>query len=196
VRAATAILLLAPSPPLLFMGQEWGASQPFLFFCDFGPELATAVTEGRRNEFARFPEFSDENARARIPDPNDEKTFLRTRLDRESLRTETAQTWFRFHRELLGLRAREIVPWLRNLPARNAEYETLDDRGLRAHWQLADGTMLTLLANMGEQTITDVARPGERVLYHLPSGTTTDFDNTLPPWSVWWFLDAGRGGRA
>jgi maltooligosyltrehalose trehalohydrolase len=196
VRAATAILLLAPSPPLLFMGQEWGAPHPFLFFCDFGPELAAAVTKGRRNEFARFPEFSDETARARIPDPNDEKTFLRTRLDRESSQTETAQTWLRFHRELLGLRAREVVPRLRNLMVGKAGYETLDGRGLRAHWQLADGSTLTLLANMGEQTVTDIARPGNRVLYPLSSGTTGDFDNTLPPWSVWWFLDVAKGGRS
>jgi 1,4-alpha-glucan branching enzyme len=48
------IVLLSPSPPLLFMGEEFGADTPFLFFCDFGPELAAAVTQGRRREFARF----------------------------------------------------------------------------------------------------------------------------------------------
>ncbi|MGH7717073.1 MAG: malto-oligosyltrehalose trehalohydrolase, partial [Vulcanimicrobiaceae bacterium] len=45
VRAATAVVLLAPSPPMLFMGEEWGSSSPFLFFCDFDPELATLVTQ-------------------------------------------------------------------------------------------------------------------------------------------------------
>ena len=59
VRAAAAILLLAPSPPLLFMGEEFGAETPFLFFCDFEKDLAAAVTEGRRNEFARFARFND-----------------------------------------------------------------------------------------------------------------------------------------
>ena len=54
VRAAVAVLLLAPSPPLLFMGEEWAARQPFPFFCDFGPDLADKVREGRRREFARF----------------------------------------------------------------------------------------------------------------------------------------------
>lgn len=196
VRAATAILLLAPSPPLLFMGQESGAPQPFLFFCDFGPELATAVTQGRRKEFVRFPEFSDENARARIPDPNDEGTFLRSRLERKSQQTDSAKSWRRFHQELLDLRWREIVPRLHQLPGGHAGYETLGGRALRAHWRLADGSRLTLLANMGDQTITDIARPGERVLYHLTSGPTGDFENILHPWSVWWFLDADRGGRA
>jgi 1,4-alpha-glucan branching enzyme/maltooligosyltrehalose trehalohydrolase len=65
LRAATAILLLAPSIPLLFMGQEWAAPEPFLFFSDFGPDLAAAVAEGRRREFARFREFADPTARAR-----------------------------------------------------------------------------------------------------------------------------------
>lgn len=196
VRAATAILLLAPSPPLLFMGQEWGAPQPFLFFCDFGPELAAAVTQGRRKEFARFPEFSDANARARIPDPNDEETFRRSRLDRESSQTGAAQSWRQFHRELLSLRAREIVPRLHSQPTGNASFETLDGCAVRAHWRLADGASLTLLANLGEKTQTDVAKPAGKVLYHLPSEPRAGFENKLSPWSVWWFLDAGRGGHA
>src|SRR6185437_15717099 len=53
VKVAMTCLLLAPSPPLLFMGEEFGASTPFLFFCDFGPDLASKVTRGRRSEFAR-----------------------------------------------------------------------------------------------------------------------------------------------
>src|SRR5207302_10354828 len=70
LRAAMAILLLSPQPPLLFMGEEMGARTPFQFFCDFGPDLAKAVTEGRRNEFAGFARFSDPTVRERIPDPN------------------------------------------------------------------------------------------------------------------------------
>src|SRR3989304_3199811 len=71
LRAAVACVLLAPSPPLLFMGEEFAASTPFLFFCDFGPDFAAAVTRGRRQEFARFERFSDPSAQAAIPDPND-----------------------------------------------------------------------------------------------------------------------------
>ena len=69
VQAMQAILLLAPQTPLLFMGEEWGATQPFCFFTDFHDELADAVREGRRREFKRFPEFASEAARAHIPDP-------------------------------------------------------------------------------------------------------------------------------
>jgi hypothetical protein len=67
LRAAVSILLLAPAPPLLFMGEEFGAKTPFLFFCDFEGDLAKAVTEGRRNEFARFVRFSSEETRSQIP---------------------------------------------------------------------------------------------------------------------------------
>ncbi|MGD8875115.1 MAG: malto-oligosyltrehalose trehalohydrolase, partial [Gammaproteobacteria bacterium] len=81
IRAATVLLLLAPAPPLLFMGEEWGCTQPFLFFCDFGPELAEQVVAGRRQEFAQFPQFSDPAARRRIPDPLDSATFRQSVLD-------------------------------------------------------------------------------------------------------------------
>ncbi len=67
VRAAAAILLLGPSPPLLFMGEEFGAPTPFLFFCDFEENLAAAVTAGRRNEFARFGRFRDSATREANP---------------------------------------------------------------------------------------------------------------------------------
>src|SRR3546814_5124634 len=81
LHALTSILLLAPQIPLLFMGEEWGARQPFLFFTDFHDELADAVREGRRREFARFPAFADPEARSRIPDPNDIGAFRESALD-------------------------------------------------------------------------------------------------------------------
>jgi 1,4-alpha-glucan branching enzyme len=69
LHASIAIVLLSPQIPLLFMGEEWGSGQHFLFFCDFEPGLGDAVREGRRREFAHFPEFRDDAARQRIPDP-------------------------------------------------------------------------------------------------------------------------------
>ncbi len=70
LRAATGLLLLSPQIPLLFMDEEFGSDQPFLFFTDYTGDLADAVREGRRREFARFASFSDEKRRAQIPDPN------------------------------------------------------------------------------------------------------------------------------
>jgi maltooligosyltrehalose trehalohydrolase len=106
-RAATALLLLAPQTPLLFMGQEWAASSPFLYFTDHAAELGRLVTEGRRREFASFAAFSDAAARARIPDPQQESTFLRSRLDWSEREREPHARVERLHRALLALRRQE-----------------------------------------------------------------------------------------
>jgi maltooligosyltrehalose trehalohydrolase len=79
-RAASVVLLTVPMTPLIFMGQEWSASTPFQYFTDLEPSLGTAVTEGRRREFADFPEFADPEARAAIPDPQDVSTFSASKL--------------------------------------------------------------------------------------------------------------------
>jgi maltooligosyltrehalose trehalohydrolase len=80
-RAASALLLTAPYTPMFFMGQEWAASSPFLYFTDHHDELGKGVTEGRRKEFAEFSEFRDPAKRARIPDPQALVTFTNSKLD-------------------------------------------------------------------------------------------------------------------
>jgi malto-oligosyltrehalose trehalohydrolase len=104
LRPAIAAWLLAPAVPLLFMGEEFAAATPFLFFCDFGPELAQAVTEGRRREFARFARFGDPAAQAKIPDPNAAATFAASRLDWASLARAPHERFLALYRELLALR--------------------------------------------------------------------------------------------
>src|SRR5260370_33168884 len=79
-RSASVLLLCSPATPLLFMGQEWAASTPFLFFTDLDPRLGQKVTEGRRKEFKHFSAFSDARERERIPDPQAQSTFLAIRL--------------------------------------------------------------------------------------------------------------------
>jgi len=103
-RAATALLLLLPETPLLFMGQEWAASAPFQFFTDHQEELGQHVTEGRRNEFSRFAAFADPETRQQIPDPQDPKTFARSRLDWDERNAEPHASMIRYYRRLLGLR--------------------------------------------------------------------------------------------
>jgi maltooligosyltrehalose trehalohydrolase len=104
-RAASTLLLLAPETPLLFMGQEWGASSPFLFFTDHDAELGGLVTQGRRKEFAGFRAFSDAAARERIPDPQAEETFARSRLDWGEAEREPHASLRRLYRALLARRA-------------------------------------------------------------------------------------------
>jgi maltooligosyltrehalose trehalohydrolase len=125
--AALGCVLLAPQVPMLFMGEEFAARTPFQFFCDFGPELAAAVTRGRRGEFERFASFARE-----IPDPNDEATFLRSKLDwsaRDPARLALV-------RELLALRQRHLVPRLAG--ARSGTY-LVDEGALKVVWPLGDG---------------------------------------------------------
>jgi maltooligosyltrehalose trehalohydrolase len=106
---ASAVLLFAPGTPLLFMGQEWNASTPFLFFSDHDGDLGNAVREGRRKEFASFAAFSDPEARARIPDPQAAATFERSKL-RWSEREEPAHARFlATTRALVALRKTDPV---------------------------------------------------------------------------------------
>jgi malto-oligosyltrehalose trehalohydrolase len=189
VRALSAVFLMAPGVPLLFMGEEWAARQPFPFFCDFGPELAQAVTEGRRREFAKFPAFSDPQARSRIPDPNDPATFEQAVLDWEAMADPGHAEWLAWHRELLAVRAREIVPRLARLRPGAARYRLLEDRGLHVEWPLSDGTSLVLCANLSGEPLASDACPGGHEIY--PQSETDDgamSGRFLGPWSVAWFI--------
>jgi maltooligosyltrehalose trehalohydrolase len=103
-RALTALLLLAPETPLIFMGQEWAASTPFQFFTDHHPELGLKVTEGRRREFAGFSAFRDPRVRDLIPDPQDPGTWSRSKLRWSELDRPEHAAVLRWHRLLLRLR--------------------------------------------------------------------------------------------
>lgn len=108
-RAASVLMLCSPATPLIFMGQEWAASAPFLFFTDHPEELGKLVTEGRRREFRHFRMFSDEDARARIPDPQAESTFSTSRLDWEETSRDPHVSMLSLYRALLALRKNETA---------------------------------------------------------------------------------------
>jgi maltooligosyltrehalose trehalohydrolase len=187
LRAAVAILLIAPSPPMLFMGEEVGAETPFLFFCDFEKDLATAVTAGRRNEFARFPEFSSPAERERIPDPNSVASFDASRLQWDGIEQPEHQDWLRFYRQLLKIRKQHIVPMLLNACVRNADYIVYGDRALAVDWKFSDNSRLALLANLGTEPATGLISQDSRMLYASEEVTTDSLKRgTLPAWSVVW----------
>lgn len=106
-RAATALLLMAPETPLLFMGQEWAASTPFRYFTDHHDELGRLVTEGRRGEFRHFAAFADPAGRERIPDPQARDTFASSRLQWDERHVEPHASILRLYQALLGLRRSE-----------------------------------------------------------------------------------------
>lgn len=194
LRAAATVFLLAPSIPLLYMGEEWGSKTPFLFFCNFSDELAPLVTEGRRKEFAHFPDFSNPENLEKIPDPSDPKTFERSRLDWKDLDVPEHRQWLDFYRGLLAVRQREIVPRLAGMPdsetGRN-RYEVLDDTGLHAEWTLGDGSRLVLLANLGPERLTfPFAEIHNFKLIFVSEENAADALHTgqLPGWSAIWLL--------
>ena len=107
-RAASVLLLLSPYTPLLWMGQEWAATTPFLYFTDHHAELGRLVTEGRRAEFAGFSAFSGDQ----VPDPQDPATFARSKLRWDERERPPHAGIVRLYRDLLGLRKR--LPALQN----------------------------------------------------------------------------------
>ncbi|HET9019228.1 MAG TPA: alpha-amylase family glycosyl hydrolase, partial [Acetobacteraceae bacterium] len=143
LRAAQALLLLAPQIPLLFMGEEYGSRAPFLYFTDHNPELARLVRDGRRKEFAHFAAFADERRRERIPDPNAPGTFAMSIPDPADADPRTlAQT-----RLLLALRARHVAP---RIPGcRTLMAAPVGETGVIARWVMGDGDELIIACNLG-----------------------------------------------
>src|SRR4029453_3067955 len=125
-RALSTLLLFLPETPLLFMGQEWAASTPFLFFTDHRADLGQLVTKGRREEFSRFEAFADPVMRARIPDPQARSTFEESRLVWNERTQEPHAGVLELYRALLKLRRSELVLQRRE----RLEVVALDDASL------------------------------------------------------------------
>ena len=193
VRAALAALLLAPSPPLLFMGEEWGCEQPFPFFAHFGPALAARVREGRRREFARFPEFHDEAARERIPDPGARETFQSAALRWDDLRGDGHREWLAYYRRLLEIRRREVTPRLAGTPGHAAEFAEIGEAGLQVSWRLRAGVPLHLWAQLAPEPCKEVpSPPSGRLLFATHDALPRLLEHgEMPPWSAAWYLEDG-----
>jgi len=173
IEAALAVMLLAPAPPLLFMGEEWGAPEPFPFFCDFHGDLADAVREGRKREFAEAYARSG----AAVPDPLSEDTVRLATLDWSKREAEPHRERLTLVQRLLKIRRDAIVPHLSELVPGAAE-AAWQQPLLRARWTLRSGDSLVLHANLSDQPAA------------APSGTVIDplwgsfSEAMLAPWSV------------
>ena len=170
LKAATALLLLSPMIPLMFMGDEANAAEPFLFFTDHHGELAEAVREGRRNEFADFAAFQDPERREHIPDPNALSTL------QQSMPTLADQDHVAFYRELLSLRHRHIVPHLPGSVALGAQ--VLGDAAVSARWRLGNGSVLQIDLNLSATALEYSTAP--HLIFATPAGDGTH----LPPYSA------------
>jgi maltooligosyltrehalose trehalohydrolase len=148
----SAILLFSPGTPLLFMGQEWNASTPFIYFTDHHAELGRAVTQGRRKEFEKFTAF----AGSEVPDPQAPETFERSKLDWSERDRPGHRGVLAWYRKLLHLRASH--PCLKERRREHVEAEALSN---------ADG--LVLRRRSGERTLTLCAIRRGPFEFRLPS---------------------------
>jgi len=168
LRAAIALLLLTPQIPMIFMGEEWGEQNPFLYFTDHESELGRLVREGRRKEFAKFGAFQNAGTREKIPDPNAPETF-------DASKPEPAETeWTALYQTCLDIRLQAIMP--RPAGCSSLGAEILGGKAVRARWLMADSATLTLAINLGNAPV--ACAPGRNLHFgafedqKLPPNTT------------------------
>jgi maltooligosyltrehalose trehalohydrolase len=189
VKAAMEILLLAPSPPLLFMGEEFAVASPFLFFSDFQGDLASTVTAGRRNEFARFAKFESSAMRNQIPDPNAEQTFLRSKLDWQSLAREPHVGWLQLYQKLLTIRQRTIFPCLKDISEARVQFCDSETCSFAIAWIFGDRARLHLRANLSSEPVRMLNQESGCRIYCSAQAAPAIEQGRLPAWSVVWSLE-------
>ncbi|UQY42730.1 malto-oligosyltrehalose trehalohydrolase [Mixta hanseatica] len=168
-----ATLLLSPHIPLLFMGEEYGETNPFLFFTDFHGDLAKAVREGRAREFEGHAGHEGES----VPDPNAETTFAASKLDWQKWESEQGKAWLALTRELLALRQQHIVPLLANAAGNAGRIVKTAEGFVAVSWAFPAGT-LSLAFNIGAtpQPLPDL--PGE-TLFAWPQASAELPQNSI-----------------
>jgi hypothetical protein len=181
-RALTALLLLAPGTPMLFQGQEFAASSPFLFFSDLTPELAPIVYQGRREFLQQFPSLSEPTTQACIPDPADPTTFERSKLDLSE--RETHREAYALHRDLLTLRRQDPAFRAQRMGGVDGAVLGAEMFALRFFGAASDDRLL--LVNLGGDCLLE---PMPEPLLAPPEG------RCWSPWStvafVWWGWASG-----
>jgi maltooligosyltrehalose trehalohydrolase len=147
------------------MGQEWAASTPFLFFTDFNAELGQKVVEGRRKEFAAFPEFAAPGATERIPDPQADTTFAASTLRWEELDAPDHAGVLALHRTLLQLRRDR--PALQGSDATAAQADAIGADTIVIHRGGAGSPAMAIVARLrgaGDVRVAALAAGGWRTL--------------------------------
>jgi len=181
------LVLAAPYTPMLFMGEEWGADTPWQYFTDhIDPGLAKAVAEGRRAEFADHGW-----AAAGVPDPQDEATFLRSKLDWAQPDREPYLGILAWYRELIALR--KAWPELTDprLDRVSADYD--ED----ARWIMVRRGRLRIAANLGSGPVRlALGQPGTGVLAVSSPGVAIQQDTVTLPAAAFAVIETGAPGPA
>jgi maltooligosyltrehalose trehalohydrolase len=183
LRSLTALTLLGPGTPLLFQGQEFAASAPFLFFADHNPDLAKLVRKGRAEFLARFPSLAVPAMQALLADPADRATFERCKLD--FAERQRHAPLYALHRDLLKLRRDD--PVFRGQKERGVDGAILAPQAFVLRYFGGDGDDRLLLVNLGRDLHLEVA---PEPLLAPPEGKE---------WALLWSSESpvyGTGGTA
>jgi maltooligosyltrehalose trehalohydrolase len=187
IKALTAIYLLSPQVPMLFMGEEWASDMPFPFFSDVPVELRDTVRMGRQEELKSTPEHEDAtkpNVEDAV-DPTCPSTFTSAKLDWDNLRRAPHSRWFEHYRTLIDVRKMEIIPRLFGQEGFASRYEVLGPRAVLISWKMGDGSVLRLYANLDNDALGDLPEIAGRRVYLQGFVEAT----RLGPWTVLWTLE-------
>jgi maltooligosyltrehalose trehalohydrolase len=153
-KIAAALVLTAPFVPMLFQGEEFGASAPFLYFTDYDdPELGRMISEGRKKEFVAFGWAPDQ-----IPDPQDEQTFLQSKLNWAELTEQPHRSLLQWHKDLINLRRNQSKLNDGNLNAVNVRIDE------EAQWLVLERGNLRIACNLGRAPVDVEVGDGSRIL--------------------------------
>jgi maltooligosyltrehalose trehalohydrolase len=148
LEVVTALLMLSPFTPLIFMGEEWAERRPFLYFTDFDGELGRAVREGRRNEFRKWSAFADPTLREKIPDPNDLATARSSMIDWSNASEENRH--LALMKRLLKLRKDKLASYFRDIKLADARGQVCGPKAVWVRWPISADRALNLYCNLGD----------------------------------------------
>jgi malto-oligosyltrehalose trehalohydrolase len=171
VKALMAILLLSPQIPFLFMGEEYGETRPFQYFCDYDGELGDIIRKGRAREAEGFGGLRSGISPKDLPDPNALNTFEHSKLDWSGPESPPGKIWQEFVRDLVQLRRAHIIPLMRRSTFEMADIEKDRDGVLALSWRFGK-SRLQLRANLSNEPRRLPAFDGT-VIYSFPDGEST-----------------------
>jgi malto-oligosyltrehalose trehalohydrolase len=148
LEVVTALLMLSPFTPLIFMGEEWAERRPFLYFTDFDGELGRAVREGRRNEFRKWSAFADPTLREKIPDPNDLATARSSMIDWSNASEENRH--LALMKRLLKLRKDKLASHFKDIKLADARGQVCGPKAVWVRWPISADRALNLYCNLGD----------------------------------------------
>ncbi|MDB5945863.1 MAG: malto-oligosyltrehalose trehalohydrolase [Ramlibacter sp.] len=189
---ATLLALLTPATPLLFMGEEFGATEPFLYFADWEGELREAVREGRKREFGHVVRQADGTERP-LPDPCDARTFAASHPDQAGCETGRGRYWLQRVRDALAVRRQAIVPRQGLLATGDHRSERIGPGGIRVRWHYRDRAVLALDLNISPEPLDAgsgaLAVPAAaEVLFEQNRPDRDPVSRHWPAWSALWFI--------